>query len=692
MEREDHLFLVYFFYGLSFLVLGVLVLAQNAHHTSEDRDDEAPTTPTAVLLDNLWFLGMFALLHGLNEWVDMSLMSDAWVKIEGAMEVVSSFLYAMSSLCLFEFGISLVTATRPRIQWLRWLPPCAFLLWLTTLLVGAMLHLPLPTLEARGWVRYCLGLTGGLLTGFALLTQNQLGEAPSDRPADAREKQRTGLWADGGTGERLRKLLVIAAIFFAINAFLSTVLAAESSLGALTEGAGRGVLQGLFHRLGVTSPLTLFRALCAVVISFSLVSALVAIDREQNRRIAANQRELEAAYENLRVSYERLRETQQHLVQSEKMSAVGTLVSGIAHEFNNLLCGLKGYTQLARGSDDLTQIKADLAQIEDTADRAGEITRTLLTWVRPDRRRLETVDPNEVLRNAVALVHTTRAGRNLEIETQFETLPRLPLSKSDMQNVTMSLLLNAIQAIPEEREGRITVRARLRQDQHVELTVVDNGVGIASENLDKIFLPFFTTKGAQGGSTTPGVGLGLYVVYGIVKNAGGEVRVTSEAESGTTLTLILPAGDSPWRDPATSDNPDADDVETLLAAMRVLVVEPQRAMREVMLGSLQSRAQEVRGAASGREALEALATSGYDLIFVDTMMPGISGIETMRRIHELDARIPVVMMSPTPDPGTRGDMLERGATGLVRVPFESSELADVVRRADRRRRARATTA
>jgi signal transduction histidine kinase/ActR/RegA family two-component response regulator len=680
MESADHLFLVYFFYGLSFLVLGVLLIAQHPQWSVAERigvpHPQDPASP-GTLVENLWFLGMFAILHGLNEWVDMSLMSDAWTRLEGVMQLASSFLYAMSTLCLFEFGISLMTATRKHLAWLRWIPLGVFFFWLITLFLGALLHWEMPNLllETRGWVRYCFGLAGGLLIGFALLSQREL--LASATPEGASTDR-------ASTARRLRKLLIVAAIFFGINAFLSTVMAAESSL--VDFSATHGPLRDLLLRIGLNSPLALFRAACAVVICFSVIQALLAIDREQSRQLLSHQKELEEANERLRLSYEQLKETQQQLVHSEKMSAVGTLVSGIAHEFNNILSGLKGYTQLARSSNDLEQIHRDLEVIEEAANRTIEITSNLLSWVRPERRREEFVDPNEVIRQAISLVQTTFSKRNIKLDVSLDSVSGVPLSKAEVQDIVMNLIINASHAI-EREDGLIRVTCRLSDPHTVELMVEDNGKGIESELLDKIFLPFFTTKGALGASDTPGTGLGLYVVYGIIRNAGGDIRVESTvggASSGTRFIITLPAQDRIWQQMTEPENPDVDaEAVALLSKMSVLVVEDELLIRDALRRYLHPRAQHVSAAENGREALKLAADRRFDLIFLDMLMPGINGLETLRRLRELSPDTPVILMTGKPERNIREQVMSRGAADLIRKPFDLTEIAPIVRRVAR---------
>lgn len=675
MINTDHLFLVYFFYGLSFLVLGILLIALPTRIIVDDVHKM-----TQPLVDNLWFLGMFAILHGVNEWVDLCLMVEA-ITASHLFGLISGFLYAMSSLCLFEFAISLLVVNRPRWAWLRWLPPVFFTGWLCVLFVSAMAGLAITEtlLSARGWSRYVCGLTGGLLTCAALLSQRHFLVTS----ADERSVEAT---------RRFRKLLIVGTIFFGINAFLSTVLAAETSLAVIPPHG----FEALLGRIGLTVPLAVFRAICAVAISFSIVSALIGIDREQNRVLLAQQNELREANQRLQESIDRLKETQQQLVVSEKMSAVGTLVSGIAHEYNNILSGLKGYTQLARASNDLAQIHQDLETIEEAANRTIEMTRNLLTWVRPERRHTEFVDANDVIRQAIALVGTSFSKRNVLVDVDLQPVVGVPLSKAEVQDIIMNLIINASHAIDEGKEGRILVTTRMCDLESttvadrsvgqgsIEIVVSDNGVGIAPDVLDKIFLPFFTTKGAHGSGETPGTGLGLYVVYGIVKNAGGEIRVDSTVGRGTRFIITLPAPHQLWQQMAAPENPDVDaEALALLQGMRVLVVDDETMLRDALVRYLTGRTQDVAGAQNGREALHLAATQEFDMILLDLLMPGINGLETLRRLQDLVPETPVVLMTGKPERNIRDQVMSRGAADLIRKPFDFAELCDTVRRVSR---------
>jgi len=648
MENLNHLLLVYFFYGLSFVFMGGLVLVQ------PNRDTRLELT------ENLWFLGLFGVMHGLNEWIDMAVMFEGayWnARAFMLLQLVGYFLNAMSFLCLFQFAINLLVAERPRFQALRWFPVLGFGCWLASLFVSGIVNQGLANnlLSLAGWPRYMLGLTGGMLTCYAILSQREkLGQTT------------------------VRKVLICTAVFFGINAFLSLFTASEVSFGGLFGGAH------IELPFGDTS-LVLFRAVCGVVITFTLVQALIIMDVDTNKKLRLQQHELLEANKTLQETITKLKEAQEQLVQSEKMSAVGTLVSGIAHEFNNILSGLKGYTQLARACNDLGQVHRDLETIEEAADRTIEITRNLLSWVRPEKQRKDFIDINTVAAHAVNLVATTFSKRNITVSTRLAPCPGIPMSKAEIQDIVMNLIINASHAIDESKEGHIKVSTGV-EDNHVVIAVNDNGCGIPPENLSKIFLPFFTTKGALGGSETPGTGLGLYVVYGIIKNFGGDVKVESEVGVGTTFKICLPIPDAIWQEVSSPENPAVDpEALSLLARLNVLVVEDEQILREALIRYLEDKTARVTAAANGREALAVARGGEFDIVFLDLLMPGINGLETLRRLKEIIPETPVVLMTGKLERNIREQVMLRGAADLIRKPFEFTELTEIVRKVARAR-------
>jgi two-component system NtrC family sensor kinase len=246
-----------------------------------------------------------------------------------------------------------------------------------------------------------------------------------------------------------------------------------------------------------------------------------------------------------------LEEAQTQLVQSEKMSAIGQLAAGVAHELNNPMGGILGYAQFALEkmskvtSGDLTEkdIKSQikyLTDIEQQARRCRGIVRNLLRFSRSsDKKEWEEFDLNVMLLDTISLIQHQLDLSNIEMEKVFaDDLPLYHGNASQLQQVFTNLLLNAQHAMPDG--GRITLTTRLLPKLGefsgcVEVVVEDNGSGIEAESLNRVFEPFFTTK-----ESGKGTGLGLSVSFGIVKEHGGDITVSSELGGGTRFTVILP--------------------------------------------------------------------------------------------------------------------------------------------------------
>jgi len=247
-----------------------------------------------------------------------------------------------------------------------------------------------------------------------------------------------------------------------------------------------------------------------------------------------------------------LRLAQAQVVRSEKLSSIGLLAAGVAHELNSPLMGILTFAQLvAKRMPDESQEKKDLDVIVSQTDRCATIIRQLLDFSRerpPEKRRQ---DVHIVLEQAIALVERQALFLNIEIERDFDPdVPPILMDTSQMQQVFLNLLVNAGEAMPDG--GRLTIRTRataspvraesgagLATPDHVEIALRDTGTGIPPENIDKIFDPFFTSK-----DVGQGTGLGLAVSYGIIEQHGGTLNVESTLGQGATFTITLPAGGS----------------------------------------------------------------------------------------------------------------------------------------------------
>jgi signal transduction histidine kinase len=239
-------------------------------------------------------------------------------------------------------------------------------------------------------------------------------------------------------------------------------------------------------------------------------------------------------HQNLQRLTEELKQTQtQYLLESSKLTAIGDLAMNVAHEINNPLTSILGFTSLLMESLDQNDPRIkDLKIIEKETLRAREIVRNLLDIARKDPSRKDPTDVNALLRSATDLLRCRAHGLNIEIREELQAaLPSIRMASDQMKLVFINLIQNAFDAM--DRGGRLTLQTGLT-DQTVEIRFTDNGRGIPQNELHKVFEPFYTTK---NGSTA---GLGLSVCYGVIERHGGRITVQSEPEKGTTFTLYLP--------------------------------------------------------------------------------------------------------------------------------------------------------
>jgi signal transduction histidine kinase len=230
-----------------------------------------------------------------------------------------------------------------------------------------------------------------------------------------------------------------------------------------------------------------------------------------------------------------LKEAQAQLVQSEKMAAFGQLGAGIAHEVKNPLAGILGCAQIALRKVEESSLKKNLELIEKETRRCKTIVENLLKFARKDKVRLEAVDMNQVVKDAVAIVNHQLELHKVKLSCKLiEDVPYIMGNSNQLQQVLMNLMINAQQAM-EGQAGSIAVSTRMAQDDRIEVKVSDTGPGIPEEMWQRIFEPFFTTK--PGGK---GTGLGLSVSYGIIKEHKGDIHVESRVGEGCTFVITIP--------------------------------------------------------------------------------------------------------------------------------------------------------
>ena len=357
----------------------------------------------------------------------------------------------------------------------------------------------------------------------------------------------------------------------------------------------------------------------------------------------------------------KLRMAQQTAIKQERLSALGTMAAGIAHDFNNALTLILGYSDLLLGnlkdranSGDISQLHA----ITTAAQDAAQIVRRLREFHRQDEgeETRVTLQFNALIEQAIALTspkwqeQARTRGVSVEIRTELGVLPPLHGDPAELREMLTNLIFNAVDAMPQG--GVITLRTEL-DHADAKLSVVDTGTGMDEDTRRRCLEPFFTTKGERG------TGLGLSAVYGIIERHQGSMEIESEVGKGTTFCIRLPAAlglevHVPEGDAAAQPGRDAAGVR------RILVVDDQDIIREVIQQQLQEDGHQVQTAGSGREALEMVERETYDLVITDHSMPGMTGEELAVQVKARRPALGVILL--TGFGGSRFDNEHKPAT------------------------------
>jgi two-component system NtrC family sensor kinase len=362
------------------------------------------------------------------------------------------------------------------------------------------------------------------------------------------------------------------------------------------------------------------------------------------------------------------RRLQDQLIQSEKLSAIGQLIAGIAHDLNNPLASVVGFADFLSELRDVPPgLREPLSVIREEAERASNIVKNLLGFARKQERQRRPVMLEPMIESTLTLLRNQLLAFHVDARVEIEPdLPLVALDINQMQQVLVNLINNAAQAIASTgRPGTVTVRARRLLDG-VAIEVADDGPGMSRELAEQVFEPFFTTK-PEG----QGTGLGLSISQGIVKEHGGRITLGTREGEGATFTIQLPCGDVS----ATSE-PAGAPVRGPAVRLRVLVVDDEPHILHYMRATLEAWGHEVAVAEDGAEGLRLAGDGGFDLIISDLRMPRLSGREFFDALRRADPDITSRVVFSTGDT-VRGDTLEF-LEGLDRPylhkPFSLAEL------------------
>jgi signal transduction histidine kinase len=394
---------------------------------------------------------------------------------------------------------------------------------------------------------------------------------------------------------------------------------------------------------------------------------------------AAVERELRAA----RLRRERT-QLEEQFRQAQKMEAVGRLAGGVAHDFNNLLTVITGYSDLLLSGSDLKESqRTALQQIRRSAERGGALTHQLLAFSRRQPLEAKTLHINALVLQLEKMLRRL-IGEDIELVT-------IPAASEDvveadaggLEQVIMNVAVNARDAMHEG--GKLSIETgtthldeslTARQlgvvpGRYVTISVADTGVGMNEETLSHVFEPFFTTKGAGRGT-----GLGLATAYGIIRQSGGAIRISSEPGKGTLATIYLPIAQAK----AAPQPEEAPAVEAPRGVETILLVEDETRVRKLIMDVLRARGYKVLEATRGEEALRLARQHGeeIDLALVDVVMPEMSGPDLVKQLDPLCPKLRVLFMSGYTDEA----ILHHGiaeSVAFLQKPFLPDVLARRVR-------------
>ena len=379
------------------------------------------------------------------------------------------------------------------------------------------------------------------------------------------------------------------------------------------------------------------------------------------------------------------KEMKQRLAHSQRMESLGLLAGGIAHDFNNILAGILGYASLMK-----MRMKVDdkffryIEIIEQSAQRAAELTNQLLIFSRRGQTKLRAINMAAAIDEALKIIQST-FPKSIEIIVDVEKdLPQILADPTQMQQIIINLAVNARDALPDG-EGSITISAckfllqnthilnkpEAKPGEYVCLKISDTGIGIPDEIKEKIFEPFFSTK-PKG----KGTGMGLAMVYGAIRNLGGFIQLKSEVNKGTIFSLYFPV-----RAIQVDESVDAQDTIVLEGNEKILVVDDEEMVRNFCKLALEKYGYHVFLAENGKQALEILGQlhHQFDLVVLDMIMPVLDGVKTYKKIRQTNQTLRFLISSGYSD-SDKLEMLKKDPlVEVIYKPYKAKKLVQNVR-------------
>jgi signal transduction histidine kinase len=406
-----------------------------------------------------------------------------------------------------------------------------------------------------------------------------------------------------------------------------------------------------------------------------LQQANVRLQKQVTEQKRAEEETLESNRQ-LATALGQLRAAQQQIIQRERMHALGRMANGIAHDFNNALAPILGFSELLLLKPevlaDSAKARSYIEMINTAAKESAKVVGRLREfYLRPEQGDLVApVSVNEVVQQVIAVTQPRwkdqahAAGVNIAIRTELGAVPTVAGNEAELREALANVVFNAIDAIPER--GTITIRTEV-QGRWLVITVTDDGVGMSEDVRVRCLEPFYSTKEDQG------IGLGLGSVYGIMRRHEGGIDIRSELGRGTSVILSLPLERG---QPPAAAGPSVP----APSALRVLVVDDEPLVREVLSVYLSEDEHQITTAANGREALEKFRAAEFDLVLTDRAMPEMNGDQFAREVKKLKPAMPVILLTGFGDLMSGAGEKPEGVDLVVGKPFTLNTLREAIAR------------
>lgn len=426
----------------------------------------------------------------------------------------------------------------------------------------------------------------------------------------------------------------------------------------------------------------------ALIVTIPIIAIVFLTYRTSTKVIEASAAQAEQAERHIEelshyiAEQERIRE---QFSQMEKLSALGELASGVAHDFNNTLAGILGRAQLILRTNDPEKIERGLNIIIKTAEDGAKTVKRIQDFARQRRDHdFEPVSIDQILFDVSEITRPRWKDRaevsnvQISLDLQIRSKAKVMGDESELREVLVNMVFNAVDAMPQG--GQLTLAAE-DTDDSVVISVGDTGIGMAPDVKSRIFDPFFTTKGKAG------MGLGLAVSFGIIRRHEGSVEVESELGTGTKFKISLPkaeiAEDSVSAEPVVekplAKMPEATAPRTFDENQpRILVVDDEEAVRELLRDLLESEGCRVYLAPGSREALGLFEVHDFDGVFTDVGMPGMSGWELANAIRQRNETIPIAVITGWGEAVGSDEQKEARVDWVVTKPFRAERIAELV--------------